>query len=316
MRPLAGAIHELPLRFLPFFLFFLSGCATLETSRLIQRHPADLPVKAELAEVPFHPQEVYQCGPASLAMLLNWSGDPVTPEALAPQVYTPSLKGSLQTELITAARRHGRIAYPVSGVENLLTEVASGNPALVLQNLGLSWYPVWHYAVVVGYDLEEEAVILRSGRTRREVLSMRLFERTWARSGKWGILVLPPDRLPERADESRYLEAVVGLEQARQWQASVTGYETALRRWPKSLGAFMGIGNSRYALDDLAGAESAFMEATRLHPEAAPAFNNLAQVLSERGEKDEALSAARKAVEIGGPLIETYRATLREIEGR
>ena len=28
---------------------------------------------------------------------------------------------------------------------------------LVLQNLGLSWLPRWHYAVVVGYDLAEVA---------------------------------------------------------------------------------------------------------------------------------------------------------------
>lgn len=299
-----------------YIVLSLSGCATLESSRLINERPATIPPRAELTAVPFHPQEVYQCGPASLATLLNWSGDPVTPEELSPQVYTPSIKGSLQNEMVTAARRHGRIAYPVSGMENLLAEVAAGNPVAVLQNLGLSWYPVWHYAVVVGYDLDEGEVILRSGRLRREALPMRLFERTWARSGMWGMLALPPDRLPARPDKIRYLDAVVGLERALQWEAAAKGYETALSQWPDSLGALMGLGNSRYALGNAAGAEEAFRCAARLHPDAAPAFNNLAQVLSERGKRDEALAAAKRAVEIGGPLVETYRATLREIEGR
>jgi hypothetical protein len=35
-----------------------------------------------------------------------------------------------------------------------LREVAAGNPVLVLQNLSFAWAPVWHYAVVMGYDAD------------------------------------------------------------------------------------------------------------------------------------------------------------------
>ena len=78
----------------------------------------------------------------------------------------------------------------------------------------------------------------------------------------------------------------------------------------------MGLGNSYYFLGDLKGAENAFQEATRLHPEAAPAFNNLAQVLLEQGRKSEALAAAQKAVELGGPLKTESEKTLQEIRSR
>jgi hypothetical protein len=45
------------------------------------------------------------------------------------------------------------------GCQQLCEEVAAGHPVIVLQNIGLSWYLVWHYAVVVGYDLHEGTVI-------------------------------------------------------------------------------------------------------------------------------------------------------------
>jgi tetratricopeptide (TPR) repeat protein len=75
----------------------------------------------------------------------------------------------------------------------------------------------------------------------------------------------------------------------------------------------MGRGNSAYALHDLATAEAAFRDATVDHPDAAAAFNNLAQVLAERGKLTEALPTAEHAVSLGGPLLATAQATLAEI---
>ena len=117
-------------------------------------------------------------------------------------------------------------------------------------------------------------------------------------------------------EENKYLAAVLGLEKSRQFQAAVTGYQTALTRWPRSLTALMGMGNSYYALGDLSGAESAFREATERHPLAAPAYNNLAHVLIEQGRKPEALAAAQKAAALGGPLSPVSKKTLEEIRSK
>ena len=86
-------------------------------------------------------------------------------------------------------------------------------------------------------------------------------------------------------------------------------------RWPDSLGGLMGLGNARYALGDRDGARQAFAEAVGRHPEAAPAWNNLAVVLAELGRPTDALDAAREAVRLGGPSVQTYRETLAEITG-
>ena len=147
-------------------------------------------------------------------------------------------------------------------------------------------------------------------------MSFKTFERTWARSEYWGMIVLKPNQLPAIASAKEYLTAVYGLEKSRQYQAAAEGYETALTQWPQSLIAFMGLGNSLYALGDLPGAEKAFRMAVVNHPQAANAYNNLAQVLFEQGRKREALEAAQKAVAIGGPMAEVYETTLREIESK
>jgi tetratricopeptide (TPR) repeat protein len=290
-----------------------AGCGGRQLAQ-IRGQMGGLPSRIELKTVPFYPQNAYQCGPAALAMTLSWSGLPKRPEALVAEVYSPALKGSLQPALIGATRRSGRVAYPIQGMHDLLREVAFGHPVIVLQNLGLSWYPKWHYAVVVGYDLSEGFVELHSGKTAREPLPFRVFENTWARSNYWGLLVLRPGVLPATARENAYLQAVLGLEKARQWRAAVQGYETALGRWPGSLGALMGLGNSLYALGKISSAEAAFREASRLHPASGAAFNNLAQVLWEEGRQEEALRAVQRAVALGGPQAAIYQDTLHEIE--
>jgi len=170
--------------------------------------------------------------------------------------------------------------------------------------------------VVVGYDAAQEHVILRSGTTSRKVMPFGVFEKTWARSNYWGIIILQPTKLPALAKEKTYLSAVLGLEKAHPFQAAVSGYRTALTRWPQSLAARMGMGNSYYALGDFMNAEHAFKEIIRLHPRAGEAYNNLAQILMEQERYPEALEMARKAVSLGGPLEDVYHQTLQEIESK
>ncbi|MGD8292062.1 MAG: PA2778 family cysteine peptidase [Desulfobacterales bacterium] len=194
--------------------------------------------------------------------------------------------------------------------------MAAGYPVIILQNLGISWFPIWHYAVVVGYDTAKEYVILRSGTTFRKVMPFGVFEKTWARSNYWGILILRPTQLPALAKEKTYLSAVLGLEKAYQFQAAVSGYRTALTRWPQSIAARMGLGNSYYALGDFLNPENAFREIISLQPRAGAAYNNLAQILMEQERYIEALEMARKAVSLGGPLQALYHQTLKEIRSK
>jgi hypothetical protein len=291
----------------------LSGCAVLQRGDWPQGL-AGIPAQREIASVPFFPQDEYQCGPAALAMVLAWSDLAVEPADLTEKVYTASLKGSLQPAMIAGARRSGRLAYVISGTESLIREVAAGHPVIVLQNLGLPWIPVWHYAVAIGYDIPADELILHSGTDARKRTPLRLFENTWVRAEDWGLLVLNPGELPATAVEGKFVEAVLGLEKAKQPAAAVDGYRAALNRWPHNPAAVMGLGNSYYALGDLKNSEAAFRRAVALHPGSGAAWNNLADVLLRQGQKSEALDAARKAITLGGPGEESFQKTIEEIQ--
>jgi hypothetical protein len=301
-----------------WFVFALAlvvtgGCATSPPFRPLGPS-AQLPPKVELEDIPFFPQTAYQCGPASLASALAWSGVPIRPEELTPQVYSPFRRGSLAADMIGATRRRARLAYPISSPPGLLAELAAGNPVIVLQEVGPVGNPSWHFALAIGYDLKASTIIVHSGIETRQSLSFRDFESTWSRSGYWGLVVLPPSKLPATVEEQLFLEAAVGLERARQWEAAAQAYGAARDRWPTSLGALIGLGNSRYAMGDFAGAEEIFRAAVETHPLASAPFNNLAHVLAEMGRHAEARAAAEKAVTLGGPLADISRATLLEIQ--
>ena len=295
-------------------LLALGACAAPQTAQLVQ-DPGDLPPRAEVADVPFFAQERYYCGPASLAMVLAWSGLPVTQEDLVSQVYTPEREGSLQNDVLAAARRNGRLAVPVDTLPDLLAEIAAGHPVLVFQNLALDWYPQWHFAVAIGYDLEARELILHSGLDARRVTPLDTFEHTWKRGDYWALVVLPPDRLPARAEETAVLRAAAGLERSRRLDEAATAYGSILGRWPDSLGALMGLGNVSYAMGDLDAAEAAFRRAIAAHPEAPAPWNNLAYVLIGLDRRAEAIAAAREAVRLAGDDAAPYRETLDEIAG-
>ena len=293
----------------------LSGCSRLTYTDPIL-NDTRLPRNPEIKAVPFYPQKKFQCGPAALAMVFGWSGLQISPDTLAQEVFTPALKGSYQSALIGAARRHGKLAYLLKERGDLFQEIAAGHPVIVLQNLGLSWYPKWHYALAIGFDLDKRTILLHSGTTPRKTTAMAVFESTWKRSDYWGLLVLPSGQLPATGELADVLPAVVALEKAGQWTAAIDGYTAVLKHWPRSLTAYIGLGNCWYALGNLDSAASVLREASHRFPNEGTIFNNLAHVLFEQGDIKAAEQAAHQAVTLGGPLLDSYRQTLFEIQNR
>ena len=251
----------------------------------------------ELTQVPFFPQTIHQCGPAALATVLNWSGAATTPEALTPQVYIPDRRGSLTVELVSATRRAGRIPYqPALDADGLIAEVRAGNPVLVFQDLGIAWLHSWHYAVVVGYDPGGDVFILRSGTNRRSLERKQRFLDSWERGERWGMLAMPPDRLPAGATPE---DVVRTLENSREFLpagAPAQAYAVALGRWPDDPILLFAAANDDYAAGRLTDAEHLYRHLLAGSPGHIAGRNNLANLLLDRSCAADAVEAARAAL--------------------
>jgi len=270
----------------------------------------------ELRDTPFFPQAEYQCGPAALATVLNTAGVEIEPDGLVSQVYVPAKRGSLQIELLAATRRAERIPYRIEpALAALRAELDAGRPVLILQNLGLDFMPVWHYAVVVGIDPAGDQLILRSGVERRRLSRAADFLRSWEMAANWGMVVLRPGEMPTRATQKRLLAAIALSEPMLSPEARQRAYRAALDRWPASINARFGYAHALHAAGELAAAESNYRAVINQHPRHAAAFNNLAEVLKDRGCYTQAGIVAGRALVIATEdqpaLVEPISETLR-----
>ncbi|MEQ8602790.1 MAG: PA2778 family cysteine peptidase [Marivibrio sp.] len=310
----AAALRAAALVFLCAGLAACAGTPVADRLTAAETRPDDLPVRAELAATPFFAQTAFYCGPAALAAVLNETGLETTPEALGARVFTPGRKGSLQADVVTAARRAGRLVLPVASMTEGLEAVAAGDPVLILQNLGLEAAPQWHYAILIGYDLDAETAILRSGTTRRLVEDLATLEHTWRRSGFWGRVAAAPDGpVPTTARAHDWLAEAAGIERAGLGAEALAAYRTGADHWPQDGRFPLALGGALFAQGDLAGAEKALREAVARSPSSDAALNNLAYVRFRQGALEDAEELARRAIDLDGPNREAARETLAEI---
>jgi len=273
----------------------MSGCANNfgNMARELEYYHTDI----ELEDVPFHSQVNDQCGPAALSSLLNDAGVQVSPEDVRSRVYIPERQGSLQLELLAATRYFGQIPYEVDpNLSALVAELESGRPILVLQNLGVTLAPIWHYAVVVGYLANEQQFVLRSGDRRRLLMKARTFSRSWKRGNYWAIVALKPGELPANAVAKRYLRSVAAIEYIGDSANAIPAYRIATQRWPQSNIAWLGLGNASYTQGEFSEAEEAYRKVLEIKPGDAIALNNLSQVYLDLGCRDDALATINAAI--------------------
>ncbi|MDW7746946.1 PA2778 family cysteine peptidase [Halomonas sp.] len=294
-------------------LLTLAGCAS--TPQLADTTERELPRRALLEEIPFHGQRDYQCGPASLAMVLNASGVPAKVDTLIPQVFLPGREGSVQPEMLGTVRRHGRIPFMIDGnLGALLTEIDAGHPVVVMQNLSLPAWPVWHYAVAIGFDLDDETLILHSGMEPERVESFKRFDATWARSDRWAFVALPPGELPATTDAKAALDAIADFERVQGAKTALPAWEALVDRHPGSAMGHFGLGNARHASGDSQGAIGAFEDAVKADSDLAVAWLNLGLLHRDLGEGDKAHEALQRAAALPGTWQEQARQALDDLK--
>jgi tetratricopeptide (TPR) repeat protein len=291
-----------------------AGCSTIPAD--VREYGEDAAV-VELKSVPFHPQERYQCGPAALTTILESAGIGISLDEITDLTYLPGRQGTLQTELLATTRSAGRIPYRIDGsIRAIAAELNAGRPVLVLQNLGVRWYPRWHYAVVVGIDPENDQVVLRSGTDKRRVTRTDTFLRTWRRGDFWAFVALTPGELPAIADSGRYHRAVAAMEAVGHDEAAYLGWRAMLDTDPESTTARFGMANAAHRLGRLEEAERLYRRLIAEDNAMLSARNNLAFVLADQGRQPEAVDEIRIVLQLAtanDALLDIFRSSYDEL---
>jgi predicted double-glycine peptidase len=147
-------------------------------------------------DVPFVRQVKYGCGPAAVAMVMQyWAreqhGLDVAPaERINQALPASSQKGLAGRTLKQYLEEHGFEAYIFNGeLQDLSQHLAKGRPVIVCLGPKGPREPL-HYTVVVGID--EEAVLLNDPARGKMVRENReRFVTAWKATGQWSMLAIP-----------------------------------------------------------------------------------------------------------------------------
>lgn len=162
------------------WLFSCAGASPIKNSKAVR----------VIENVPFHPQEAYQCGPASLAGVLNYWNVNVSPKEIASEIYSKSAKGTLNIDMVLYVEKRGLKARQYRGsFEDIKTKIDSGYPLIVLLDEGFLVYQKNHFMVVIGYG--GEGILANSGREQRKFIPVKDFLKSWERTKFWTLWITP-----------------------------------------------------------------------------------------------------------------------------
>jgi hypothetical protein len=238
----------------------------------------------------------------------------LTLKELDERTLIPAKGGTLQIELIATARANGLLAYPLEPTfDALFMELKENHPVIVLVNRGFSWYELWHYAPVTGYDAKRQIILTHFGEKSDEAVSIETFAAIWKRSGNWGVVLLPPNELPASASPQKYLHAAYDLEKTGMVYEAIIAYKSALRRWPQEIPILFALGNAYYSTNQINNAEEAYREILLIDKTHPLALNNLADLLCRTDRAEEALRVLDRAVTADTKIKSIIDATRKEI---
>lgn len=76
--------------------------------------------------VPFFPSEDFQCGPSSLATVLNFLGMEITPDEIAKDIYSKGARGTSDFDMIIFVQKRGFKAIQYTGSIEDIKEKITG----------------------------------------------------------------------------------------------------------------------------------------------------------------------------------------------
>lgn len=140
--------------------------------------------------VPLVEQAAHWCGPSSLAAVLQYHGETVSPGDIADEIYLPDYRGSLNVDLLLYARRRDFDAWAGEGSDDVLRRaIAQNRPVICMVRRGNALARRNHFVVVSGYDSARGVWVVDSGAGKLETQSEAAFEAEWSECDRWALVV-------------------------------------------------------------------------------------------------------------------------------
>lgn len=149
-------------------------------------------------DVPFVRQQKNLCGPASIAMVVEYwqlhgasAADPAAGAEIVRSLAPESAHGLRASAMLRYFRRHHYRAFAYAGDWNDLGhQIARGRPLIVA--LHPQGDDGLHYVVVAGIDDPGQLLLLNDPAQRKLLKEDRAqFEREWKATGNWTLLAVP-----------------------------------------------------------------------------------------------------------------------------
>jgi hypothetical protein len=285
----------------------LTGAAAAALASERVQHAAPV-----LLDVPYVAQTEALCGGASVAMVQRYWGRNEVSAADFSRLVDERQGGIPASRLVDAARRDNWQTFVLNGTADLTQHhLELGRPIIALLQIAPNRR---HYVVVVSWS-RNRVVYHDPAALPFRSISAAAFERLWAPTGHWMLLLLPPaiaashdaehsdDELPVPAACANMLEQGVGLAAAGRLASASATLMKARAECPESAAPLIEIAGVHVLQHDYAGAVTAATDATHLAPDSRRAWRILAASLFLNGQQEPALDAWNQAGDLRLDLV-------------
>jgi tetratricopeptide (TPR) repeat protein len=254
-----------------------------------------------------------QPGPALQAVVRYWGADPLSAAEVSGLVQDPSDTVTLEEKIHAVLDPRGLWQFSFYAVlDEVAQRIDAGVPVIVLIEDIPGYPPSRTYAVVAGYNRVAGKVLVHKGGRHGAVLDEEEFKARWRPVRNWTMTVCPPDRanwslrMVEVGARARYHE------RREAWDDALFDLAVAQAFSPGNMDLILVEAFILYRAGRLPEAIAGYRGVLEANPYHARAANNLAFLLADAGQVDEAVLWARRALTLE-PSNPAYLDTLGSI---
>jgi len=132
----------------------------------------------------------FGCGPASVAMVLQYHGFNVSKEEATAALYSKTLEGTLITDMRVFASRYVKPSRVTSSsMCEIVDSLSRGNPVILFLDLGEGMISNPHYIVAVGYDMRQQLLVYHNGYSKFTRAPFNVLKEPWRKTGNLALFI-------------------------------------------------------------------------------------------------------------------------------